>query len=332
MMRLLQAIALILTSYASLLALLQPPSAGAAVQHLATRATLLALQDWLNVTRRSLRTFWFLRAFDSSYARFRQAGPLLGAEALLDVVAGSLLGVFGLLETATLPDMLGIPGLAVFGPDAARRLNEQAQLCWLLALLAAVLAAGVRVCQLWAERAVPAAADFGEGKEEEEEEEEDEKGGRDDLVKKKKKKKKRGVQEKRRRDKEEAARKTKAEIAALTRAVPAAADFGEGKEEEEEEEEDEKGGRDDLVKKKKKKKKRGVQEKRRRDKEEAARKTKAEIAALTVKMVNDTLDMVIPANFCGWSNFHPGQVGVAMAVTSWITLRDHWERCGRAVQ
>ncbi|PQK13763.1 hypothetical protein BB8028_0004g06940 [Beauveria bassiana] len=267
MMRLLQAIALILTSYASLLALLHPPSAGAAAQHLATRATLLALQDWLNVTRRSLRTFWFLRAFDSSYARFRQAGPLLGAEALLDVVAGSLLGVFGLLETATLPDMLGIPGLAVFGPDAARRLNEQAQLCWLLALLAAVLAAGVRVCQLWAERAVPAAADFGEGKEEEEEEEEDEKGGRDDLVKKKKKKKKRGVQEK-----------------------------------------------------------------RRRDKEEAARKTKAEIAVLTVKMVNDTLDMVIPANFCGWSNFHPGQVGVAMAVTSWITLRDHWERCGRAVQ
>ncbi|KAM3468823.1 hypothetical protein MY5147_007573 [Beauveria neobassiana] len=267
MMRLLQAIALILTSYASLLALLQPPSAGAAAQHLATRATLLALQDWLNVTRRSLRTFWFLRAFDSSYARFRQAGPLLGAEALLDVVAGSLLGVFGLLETATLPDMLGIPGLAVFGPDAARRLNEQAQLCWLLALLAAVLAAGVRVCQLWAERAVPAAADFGEGKEEEEDEDEDEKGGRDDLVKKKKKKKKRGVQEK-----------------------------------------------------------------RRRDKEEAARKTKAEIAVLTVKMVNDTLDMVIPANFCGWSNFHPGQVGVAMAVTSWITLRDHWERCGRAVQ
>ncbi|KAF1734102.1 hypothetical protein CRV24_005637 [Beauveria bassiana] len=269
MMRLLQAIALILTSYTSLLALLQPPSAGAAAQHLATRATLLALQDWLNVTRRSLRTFWFLRAFDSSYARFRrQAGPLLGAEALLDVVAGSLLGVFGLLETATLPDMLGIPGLAVFGPDAARRLNEQAQLCWLLALLAAVLAAGVRVCQLWAERAVPAAADFGEGKE---------------------------------------------------------------AEEEEEEEEDEKGGRDDLVKKKKKKK-RGVQEKRRRDKEEAARKTKAEIAALTVNMVNDTLDMVIPANFCGWSNFHPGQVGVAMAITSLITLRGHWERCGRAVQ
>ncbi|KAM3482774.1 hypothetical protein MY8738_003802 [Beauveria namnaoensis] len=258
MMRLLQAIALILTSYTGLLALLQPPSAGA------TRATLLALQDWLNVTRRSLRTFWFLRAFDSSYARFRQAGPLLGAEALLDVVASSLLGVFGLLETATLPDMLGIPGLAVFGPDAARRLNEQAQLCWLLALLAAVLAAGVRVCQLWAERAVPAAADFGEGKEKEGEEGEEEKGGKDGLVKKKKKQE--------------------------------------------------------------------VQEKRRRDKEEAARKTKAEIAALTVKMVNDTLDMVIPANFCGWSNFHPGQVGVAMAVTSWITLRGHWKRCGRAVQ
>ncbi|KAM3515045.1 hypothetical protein MY11210_001283 [Beauveria gryllotalpidicola] len=255
MMRLLQAICLILTSYTSLLALLQP-SAGAVQQHLATRATLLALQDWLNVTRRSLRTFWFLRAFDGSYARFRQAGPLPGAEALLDVVAGSLLGVFGLLETATLPDALRIPGLAAFGPDAARRLNAQAQLCWLLALLAAVLGAGVRVCRLWAERAVPA---------------------------------------------------------------PAAADFGD--------EEEERGGEDGLVKKRE-----AALEKRRRDKEEAAGKTRAEIAALTVKMVNDTLDMVIPANFCGWSNFHPGQVGVAMAVTSLITLRGHWERCGRAVQ
>ena len=46
----------------------------------------------------------------------------------------------------------------------------------------------------------------------------------------------------------------------------------------------------------KREKKRQAERKRKQDKEEAARKTNAQIAALTLKMVNDALDMVIPAN------------------------------------
>ncbi|KAJ4155355.1 hypothetical protein LMH87_000606 [Akanthomyces muscarius] len=264
LMRLLQAVGMIFTSYTGLIALAQPSRSAA--QHLAARLTLVSLQDWLNVTRRSMRTFWFLRAFQGSYAQYTAttAGPR-GIEDLLDVVAGSLLGVFGLLETATLPDMLRIPGLAVFGPDETRRLNVQAQMCWFAALLAMVLSSGVKILRLLAERAVPASADFGA-------EAEDEKSG--------------------------------------------GGGGGGGSE------------KDGLVKREKK---RQAERKRKQDKEEAARKTNAQIAALTLKMVNDALDMVIPANICGWSSFHPGQVGVAMAVTSLITLKGHWERCGRAL-
>lgn len=267
-MRLLQAVGMILTSYTGLIALAQPSRSAA--QHLAARLTLVSLQDWLNVTRRSMRTFWFLRAFRGSYAQYTAAASVggggggAGVEDLLDVVAGSLLGVFGLLETATLPDMLRIPGLAVFGPDETRRLNVQAQMCWFAALLAMVLSGGVKVLRLLAERAVPAGADFGA------EQQDDEKSSSGGVEK------------------------------------------------------------DALVKREKKK--REAERKRKQDKEEAAKRTNAQIAALTLKMVNDVLDMVIPANICGWSSFHPGQVGVAMAVTSLITLKGHWERCGRALQ
>lgn len=256
MMRLMQAVGLILTSYAGLLALAQPSHL--AGQHLATHHTLLALQDWLNVTRRSLRTFWFLRAFEGSYAQYQAAAGGLGVEDLLDVVAGSLLGLFGLLETATLPDLTRVPGLAVFGPEHTRRLNMQAQALWFLALLAGVLSAAVRVVRLLAERAVPRPADFGvEGDRREKS------GG---------------------------------------------------------------GSKEGLARK------REAERRRRVDKKEAARKRRAQISALTLKIVNDTLDMVIPANICGWSNFHPGQVGIAMAITSLITLRGHWQRCARALE
>lgn len=261
MMRLVQAIGLIFSSYTHLIALAQP-SSNAAV-HLATRLTLVSLQDWLNVTRRSMRTFWFLRSFQGSYALYVNPQPK-AVEDWLDVLAGSMLGVFGLLETVTLPDMTRIPGVAVFGKEQTKELNVQAQMFWFLGLLAMVLSAGVKVFRLFAERAVPGGADFGAEKEEEDVDEKESTGG--------------------------------------------------------------KKGKDALARK------REAEKKRKMEKEATARKTQAQISALGLKMVNDTVDMVLPANICGWTRFHPGQVGVAMMITSLITLRGHWERCGRALQ
>ncbi|OAA62932.1 hypothetical protein ISF_04808 [Cordyceps fumosorosea ARSEF 2679] len=267
MMRLLQAVGMVFTSYSFLIALARPSASAA--HHLATRLALVALQDWLNVTRRALRTFWFLRAFHGSYAQYQSLASAPGVEDLLDVVAGSLLGMFGLLETVTLPDVTRLPGLAVFGAEETRRLNVQAQACWLAALVAMVLAGGVRVLRLLAERAVPTGADFGGG--------------------------------------------------------------GGGVGDDDAEEEGGKGGKKGAASEKKKKK-RDAERKRKLDKAEAARKTRVQVRALTLKMVNDALDMVIPANICGLSEFHPGQVGIAMAVTSLITLRGHWERCAKTLQ
>ncbi|KAJ6785690.1 hypothetical protein PWT90_00983 [Aphanocladium album] len=271
-MRLLQAVAMIFTSYSGLIALAQP--SGGLGHHVATRLTLVALQDWFNVTRRSMRTFWFLRAFQSSYLQFTAAGGPKSLEDLLDATAGSLLGIFGLLETITLPDMTRITGLAVFGKDETKRLNVQAQMFWFLALLTMVLSSGVKIFRLLAERAVPAGTDFGTVEEDEEVDEKSGGGG------------------------------------------GGGGGGSKGK----------KGGKDVLAKK------REAEKKRKQDKEEAARKTRAQISALALKIVSDTVDMVIPANVCGWSNFHPGQVGIAMALTSLITLKGHWERCARALQ
>lgn len=258
MMRLLQALGLILTSYTGLIALLLPLRSGAA--HLAARLTLVSLQDWLNVTRRSVRTFWFLRSFQASYARYVSPRPK-GAEDWLDIWAGSMLGVFGMLETATLPDMLRISGLEVFGLPRTRELNVQAQVFWFLGLLAMVLSAGLQASRLLAERAVPAGADFG------------------------------------------------AEV------------------EDEKSEKNEKGdGKKDTAKA------RAAEKKRKEEKKVADKQIRAQISALGLKIINDSLDMVIPANICGWTEFHPGQVGIAMALTSLITLRGHWTRCGQALQ
>lgn len=260
-MRLLQAIGLILTSYTGLIALLQPSSIAAI--HVSTRLTLVSLQDFFNVTRRSIRTLWFLRSFQSSYKQYISPQPK-GVEDWLDVLAGSVLGIFGLLETVTLPDMMSIPGIAIFGPRHSKELNVQAQVFWFLGLLAMVLSAGVKIFRLFAERALPLGADFGA-----ENEVEDEKTN---------------------------------------------------------------GGENKSVQANKLAKQREAEKKRKQQKDDVEKATQAQISALGLKIVNDMLDMVIPANVCGWTNFHPGQVGIAMMITSLITLHGHWDRCGQALQ
>lgn len=262
MMRLLQAIGLILTSYTGLIALLQPSSSAA--MHISTRLTLVSLQDFFNVTRRSIRTLWFLRSFQSSYKQYISSQPK-GVEDWLDVLAGSVLGIFGLLETVTLPDMMSITGIAIFGPRQSKELNVQAQVFWFLGLLAMVLSAGVKIFRLFAERALPLGADFGAEKEEAEDE------------------------------------KTN-------------------------------GGGNKAGQANKLAKQCAAEKKRKQHKDDVAKATQAQISALGLKIVNDMLDMVIPANVCGWTNVHPGQVGIAMMITSLITLRGHWDRCGQALQ
>ncbi|KAF4595772.1 AoPex11B-like protein [Ophiocordyceps camponoti-floridani] len=97
-LRLIQATILVITSYAPLLHLTTTPPH--ALHHLQTR---------LNLTRRTVRLFWFLGSYQSG----RESDGWPG------VLARSALGSFGLLESATLLDLLGIEGVGFWAEDGA---------------------------------------------------------------------------------------------------------------------------------------------------------------------------------------------------------------------
>lgn len=81
------------------------------------------------------------------------ASSPLSLEAWLEVTKLTLLGLYGLLETVTIPDMAGVE---VFGAERDRRINLEAQRFWFLALVCGVLGGLLRVFAAEAYGAVPA--------------------------------------------------------------------------------------------------------------------------------------------------------------------------------
>ncbi|SPO04802.1 uncharacterized protein DNG_07487 [Cephalotrichum gorgonifer] len=114
---------------------------------------LQTLRSSLNLSRRTIRTFRFLACFSSAQSLYSASAPL-SLEAWLDVTKMTLLGLYGLLETVTLPDLAGAEGF--FGDEVAARLNAEAQRFWLLALVCGVLAGLLRLFALEAYVGVPA--------------------------------------------------------------------------------------------------------------------------------------------------------------------------------
>jgi hypothetical protein len=52
---------------------------------------------------------------------------------------------------------------------------------------------------------------------------------------------------------------------------------------------------------------------------------------LSIKIISDMLDMLIPAAVVGWINLDRGFVASAMLLTTFITGSEVWHRCGREV-
>ncbi|KAM0331394.1 hypothetical protein ACHAQA_003067 [Verticillium albo-atrum] len=123
-----------------------------------TALTLEPLKSQVNVTRRAIRTFNFAKSFSTAYALVARAvaepQPL---EVHLDIINSSLMGAFSLLETITLPDLLGVPGVAIFGEERSNSLNVEAQRFWFYALAVGVLSSAVKIVKLFGEP-VPGAA------------------------------------------------------------------------------------------------------------------------------------------------------------------------------
>lgn len=169
LLRLVQAVLQILLSYPLLLYLYASLSSryGRPAPNLVvTRTVLSGLRSRVALARRFFRIFRFLDNFQSAYTRYLALSalshpPAAGnttthahahrahrrravLEAYLDILSRSLNGMYLLLESAGLPDALGVEGLAPWGEARAARLHLEAQRFWFLALVFAVAAAVVR--------------------------------------------------------------------------------------------------------------------------------------------------------------------------------------------
>jgi hypothetical protein len=57
----------------------------------------------------------------------------------------------------------------------------------------------------------------------------------------------------------------------------------------------------------------------------------AKVRQLSIKVVADIMDMILPASGVGWVNVDGGIVASVMLVTTFLTGKDAWYRCGREV-
>lgn len=164
-MRFVQAIFGILTFYPTLIPMIlssQPPAI-----HKASELAMLELDSHLNLTRRALRLFWCLGSFQSGWNLYSATEK--SPEAWLSIMSNTLFGLFGLMESVTLPDLLHVRHLSIFGFEEAVRIDSESQALWLGGLVLSALASGVGIFRAFAYRAVPeTGAGFGTGEHDEE--------------------------------------------------------------------------------------------------------------------------------------------------------------------
>lgn len=248
------------------------------------------LKGHLNLTRRFIRFFWFLNSFGTSYNLFASisAAPTptpppgarksrgVGLETWLDIIRFTLLGLYGGLESLTLPDLLGVPQMEIFGAERTRALNIEAQRFWLLALMAGVFANLTRMLKAFAYAPVPQHGHgYGTG------EQAQEKAGEKDGTA-----------------------------------------GGEKKDD---------GGEEKLDWEAERLRLRAIVVKRREERKRWRRNVAFQVKSLGRRVIADSLDCLIPGTILGWVNVQPGTAGVAMLITTYLTSKDIWERCGAAV-
>jgi hypothetical protein len=165
-LRFLQSLCQILVSFPSVLSIFLS-LCSLSVQESAQIQTVTGiLRGRLNLARRYFRFFRFLDSFYVGHVLYHAPGdkPL---ELWLDILNRSMLGMYGLLESAALPDSMEVPGFEVWGPVQTRKLNIEAQRFWFFALALGVLSATIKLVKLYAYAPVPAAGDgYGTGEKE----------------------------------------------------------------------------------------------------------------------------------------------------------------------
>lgn len=149
------------------------------------------LRGRLNTGRRVLRLFRFAENFHAAQKLYFSTSPGKPLELWLDISSRAFNGMYYLLETATLPDSLGVTHLPrVFSPEMAGVLAVEAQRFWLLALACGAASGALKVLGTYAGSAVPETGDgfaggvvVGEGKQEDGDDKEKEKKREEEKAK-----------------------------------------------------------------------------------------------------------------------------------------------------
>ncbi|KAF4122109.1 Peroxisomal biogenesis factor 11 (PEX11) [Geosmithia morbida] len=146
LLRLFQSACLILTSYPPLVATLLP-SSWPSSSHLAVETSLRQLQSRFNITRRWLRLFRFLEPLQAGWRLYRAENKTL--EMWVDAHAKTCFGMFGLLESVTLFDLIDVDHLEIWGREMAVQINVDAQRFWFIALYLSALSSGIKLFRIF---------------------------------------------------------------------------------------------------------------------------------------------------------------------------------------
>ncbi|KYK60638.1 hypothetical protein DCS_01776 [Drechmeria coniospora] len=156
-LRFFHSIFIILTSCPSLLSnflLSSQPSS----LHGSSIKSILQLQSHVSLTRRTIRLFWFLDSFQSSWRHYISSASSAGSnlpETWIDILSKSAFGMFGMMESATLLDLARVDGVSVFGFDEAVRLDAEAQALWFIALSTSALSTAIKLFRLSSSHRAP---------------------------------------------------------------------------------------------------------------------------------------------------------------------------------
>ncbi|KAH6608821.1 AoPex11B [Trichoderma cornu-damae] len=262
-LRFIQALVSLLATYPALqaTALLSPRSTS-----IPPPTSFLQLRAKINVTRRLLRIFRFLEYFRLGWDLY--SSDILDFETWLDVLGKTCLGIFGMLESVTLLDLLEIDQLEIFGTEQTVMLNYQAQFFWLTALCISLFRSSTRLLRLLGNRA---ATDASLGQDAASRKEEGERQNGDGLP-------------------------TGNDDSSVPREPKGKQQNGSGHQ---------------------------METKSRAGEPEEA------VSSLIMKLTSDAMDLLLPATAVGLVEVHPAVIAMTMIVSTAITARDVWARCGK---
>ncbi|KAK7426578.1 hypothetical protein QQZ08_006908 [Neonectria magnoliae] len=142
LLRLFQSACSLLIAYPLLLAAVWPNSPE--VIQVAKATGLAVVRTQLNVTRRFIRLFRFMDTLKAGWVMYVGVEEK-NLEIWLSIISKTSLGLFGMTETMTLVDLMGIDSLQVFGPIRSKEIDAQAQYFWFVGLAASVLASIIKL-------------------------------------------------------------------------------------------------------------------------------------------------------------------------------------------